>query len=99
MIGLVMMRMIASGQYLFIKNLLYNYFIQHVANWYAILAFERNKSSRDIPGFLGIPAGINTISLPVNIVGKFDSPWKPKTWQGVLIWDRSMDVAGGLCGS
>ena len=93
------MRMTASGQYLFINNRIHKYFIQHVANWNAILALERNRSSRDIPGFLGIPAGINTTSLPVNTVGKFDSPWKPRTWQGVLIWDKSIDVAGGLCGS
>ena len=71
------------------------YSTQPKAKVRTIPALILNRSSRvmpcyqSIPGFLGTPAGITTISAPRKASANWSCPTYPVTLAGVLIWERS----------
>ena len=63
------------------------------ANTLIMPAFTLNKSARSIPGLRGIPAGIKTISAPVNAPLRSSRP-KPATLTSVGMCDKSTATPG-----
>merc|ERR1719277_2845382 len=64
------------------------------ANFATIDAFVLNKSSLVMPGFLGTPAGMTTISAPTRESFNWSSPTNPVEVDAVSQWLRSAATPG-----
>merc|ERR1719341_2774272 len=82
--GLEMMAIMASGQTLAAAP-------ARVATMEALVL---KRSSLVMPGFLGTPAGMTTISAPAREASSPSAPTKPETRPGVSIWERSAATPG-----
>merc|ERR1719452_225516 len=82
--GLEMMPIMASGQTLAAAAAM-------VATMDALVL---KRSSLVMPGFLGTPAGMTTISAPTRLASSWSAPTNPVVVALVSMWDRSAATPG-----